>query len=253
MLPADLTARLTARFPTSLPGRRRRAHAPPNPTLSWRAGRLRAQRGDVQHAGGRVRQDGQLGDGGQGAGRHARPGAPPPAPMRAARSGLLRPAPACRAGCLPMRAERRLRACGCCAEPRSSAGGWPARVWMHAGMHCSCLPSLRQAAERLVDECGARQVTRWPLCLRGAAAAAHMQQASQALTYPARACVGQGVDPVLRTYNTLIIACNMCCQPREVLPRLLLTRPCAHRAVASAAAHLLPEPHGPPAQRLDNI
>ena len=27
----------------------------------------------------------------------------------------------------------------------------------------------------------------------------------------------QGVDPVLRTYNTLIIACNMCGQPREAM------------------------------------
>ena len=27
----------------------------------------------------------------------------------------------------------------------------------------------------------------------------------------------QGVEPVLRTYNTLIIACNMCNQPREAL------------------------------------
>ncbi len=27
----------------------------------------------------------------------------------------------------------------------------------------------------------------------------------------------QGVQPVLRTYNTLIIACNMCNQPREAL------------------------------------
>ena len=27
----------------------------------------------------------------------------------------------------------------------------------------------------------------------------------------------QGVEPVLRTYNTLIIACNMCGQPREAL------------------------------------
>ena len=29
-------------------------------------------------------------------------------------------------------------------------------------------------------------------------------------------CLRQGVDPVLRTYNTLIIACNMCGQPHEV-------------------------------------
>ena len=28
-------------------------------------------------------------------------------------------------------------------------------------------------------------------------------------------CLPQGVEPVLRTYNTLIIACNMCNQPRE--------------------------------------
>lgn len=27
----------------------------------------------------------------------------------------------------------------------------------------------------------------------------------------------QGVEPVLRTYNTLIIACNMCGQPREAM------------------------------------
>lgn len=27
----------------------------------------------------------------------------------------------------------------------------------------------------------------------------------------------QGVEPVLRTYNTLIIACNMCNQPREAM------------------------------------
>ena len=31
-------------------------------------------------------------------------------------------------------------------------------------------------------------------------------------------CQRQGVDPVLRTYNTLIIACNMCGQPHEVRP-----------------------------------
>ena len=30
------------------------------------------------------------------------------------------------------------------------------------------------------------------------------------------ACM-QGVEPVLRTYNTLIIACNMCNQPREAM------------------------------------
>ena len=29
--------------------------------------------------------------------------------------------------------------------------------------------------------------------------------------------MAQGVDPVLRTYNTLIIACNMCGQPREAM------------------------------------
>ncbi len=27
----------------------------------------------------------------------------------------------------------------------------------------------------------------------------------------------QGMEPVLRTYNTLIIACNMCNQPREAM------------------------------------
>jgi pentatricopeptide repeat protein len=27
----------------------------------------------------------------------------------------------------------------------------------------------------------------------------------------------QGVQPVLRTFNTLIIACNMCNQPREAV------------------------------------
>ena len=27
----------------------------------------------------------------------------------------------------------------------------------------------------------------------------------------------QGVEPVLRTFNTLIIACNMCNQPREAM------------------------------------
>ena len=27
----------------------------------------------------------------------------------------------------------------------------------------------------------------------------------------------QGLEPVLRTYNTLIIACNMCNQPREAM------------------------------------
>ena len=30
-------------------------------------------------------------------------------------------------------------------------------------------------------------------------------------------CLFQGVEPVLRTYNTLIIACNMCNQPREAM------------------------------------
>ena len=30
-------------------------------------------------------------------------------------------------------------------------------------------------------------------------------------------CGLQGVEPVLRTYNTLIIACNMCNQPREAM------------------------------------
>ena len=29
--------------------------------------------------------------------------------------------------------------------------------------------------------------------------------------------MAQGVEPVLRTYNTLIIACNMCGQPREAM------------------------------------
>lgn len=45
-----------------------------------------------------------------------------------------------------------------------------------------------------------------------------LQPASRGLTY--RLLIGkslQGVDPVLRTYNTLIIACNMCGQPREAM------------------------------------
>ena len=34
---------------------------------------------------------------------------------------------------------------------------------------------------------------------------------------PSEAVHMQGVEPVLRTYNTLIIACNMCNQPREAM------------------------------------
>lgn len=40
------------------------------------------------------------------------------------------------------------------------------------------------------------------------------------LCHPARCQathILQGVEPVLRTYNTLIIACNMCNQPREAM------------------------------------
>ena len=54
-------------------------------------------------------------------------------------------------------------------------------------------------------------------------------------------CLRQGVDPVLRTYNTLIIACNMCCQPRAVRRACVtLDRQfCALIKVSCALAELL--------------
>ena len=46
---------------------------------------------------------------------------------------------------------------------------------------------------------------------------------------PPPAPLPQGVAPALRTYNTLIIACNMCNQPREALAvhQELLAEGCA--------------------------
>ncbi len=52
----------------------------------------------------------------------------------------------------------------------------------------------------------------------------HIAHAAQSLLVNHRFCgvnsvlgLPQGVEPVLRTYNTLIIACNMCNQPREAM------------------------------------
>ena len=50
----------------------------------------------------------------------------------------------------------------------------------------------------------------------------------------------QGVDPVLRTYNTLIIACNMCGQPREAMAvyRRMLDAGYSPNATTYNAPHL---------------
>ena len=43
------------------------------------------------------------------------------------------------------------------------------------------------------------------------------QQEQVVILGPLTSSSMQGVEPVLRTYNTLIIACNMCNQPREAM------------------------------------
>jgi hypothetical protein len=46
----------------------------------------------------------------------------------------------------------------------------------------------------------------------------------------------QGVTPALRTFNTLIIACNMCNQPREALAGNVVRSTAAAATVAVSAA-----------------
>ena len=76
---------------------------------------------------------------------------------------------------------------------------------------CALSPQLPKRAEVGADSvCSRRHATHM---------AAYDSKQSTAAAFPAQAEVraAQGVEPVLRTYNTLIIACNMCGQPREAM------------------------------------